>query len=124
MAQYTEQVTAIQTSIAELEARADALALPNPQRTALLQSAASLTQTAQQIQAASQLVSQTGPTVINSAVVPSSPTSPKPVRNAILGLLVGLIVGVGLAFLVDRLDDGINSREIAERAASPCPSWG
>jgi capsular exopolysaccharide synthesis family protein len=35
-----------------------------------------------------------------------------------------LIVGVGLAFLVERLDDGINSREAAERAADGLPVVG
>jgi succinoglycan biosynthesis transport protein ExoP len=40
----------------------------------------------------------------NPAVVPSSPSSPKPVRNAILAGLVGLLLGVGLAFGLELLD--------------------
>ncbi len=124
VAQYTQQVTALQTSIAQLQAKANALAPTDPQRAALQQSVTSLTQTVQQTQAAAQLVSQTGPTVVNGAVIPKSPTSPKPVRNGLLGLLVGLIIGVGLAFLVERLDDGINSRETAERAADGLPVVG
>jgi Mrp family chromosome partitioning ATPase len=40
----------------------------------------------------------------NPAVVPSSPNSPKPVRNAILAALVGLLLGVGLAFGLELLD--------------------
>jgi capsular exopolysaccharide synthesis family protein len=124
VAQYTQQVTALQSSIAQLQAKANALASTDPQRAALQQSVTSLTQTVQQTQAAAQLVSQTGPTVVNGAVIPKSPTSPKPVRNGLLGLLVGLIIGVGLAFLVERLDDGINSRETAERATDGLPVVG
>ncbi len=123
VAQYTEQVTALQTSIAQLQARADAVPASNPQRAALQQSVTSLTQTVQQIQAAAQLVGQTGPTVINSATVPTSPTSPKPVRNAILGVLIGLIIGVGLAFMVDRLDDGINCVTLRNGPHRPCRWW-
>lgn len=42
--------------------------------------------------------------VVRSAEVPSKPSSPKPVRNAILAALLGLILGVGIAFLRQTLD--------------------
>lgn len=41
--------------------------------------------------------------------------SPKPVRNGMLSLFVGLILGIGLAFLVDYLDDTLRTREDFER---------
>jgi capsular exopolysaccharide synthesis family protein len=124
VAQYTQQVTALEASIAQLEAKANALAATDPQRTALQQSISALTQTVQQTQAASQVASQVGPTVVNAAEVPSAPTSPKPVRNGLLGLFVGLVLGIGLAFLVERLDDGINSRDDTERAVEGVPLVG
>jgi polysaccharide biosynthesis transport protein len=42
--------------------------------------------------------------LVQQASVPSSPSSPKPVRNGMLGLILGLLLGLGLAFLVERLD--------------------
>jgi receptor protein-tyrosine kinase len=42
--------------------------------------------------------------VVDRAEVPSQPASPKKVRNAILGLLVGLVAGVMIAFVLDGFD--------------------
>ena len=42
--------------------------------------------------------------------------SPQPIRNGILGLLFGLAVGLGLAFLIDAFDTRVRSgEELAER---------
>jgi succinoglycan biosynthesis transport protein ExoP len=38
------------------------------------------------------------------ATVPTSPSSPKVSRNTLLGALLGLLLGIGIAFLLDRLD--------------------
>lgn len=46
---------------------------------------------------------------------PGVKTSPRPTRNGILALFLGLILGVGLAFLVDYLDDTLRTREDFER---------
>ncbi|MGQ9757961.1 MAG: polysaccharide biosynthesis tyrosine autokinase, partial [Actinomycetota bacterium] len=42
-------------------------------------------------------------------------TSPRPMRNGILAFFLGLILGVGLAFLVDYLDDTLRTREDFEQ---------
>jgi non-specific protein-tyrosine kinase len=54
--------------------------------------------------------------VIEGARLPSSPYSPNHVRNGLLALFLGLALGVGLAFLRERLEDRIRDRDDIERA--------
>ncbi len=50
-------------------------------------------------------------TVAASASMPRSPSQPKPSLYGLVALIVGLFAGVGLAFLRDRFDRRIRSRE-------------
>jgi len=52
--------------------------------------------------------------VINSAEVPTVPTSPKKGREMALALIVGLTGGIGLAFLLEFLDNTLKNPEEAE----------
>lgn len=54
--------------------------------------------------------------ITRPATVPASPSSPNHTSNAILGLLAGLILGTGVAFLQERLDDRFRGRPDVERA--------
>lgn len=65
-----------------------------------------------------------GPQVIARATVPTEPSRPQPVRNGLLGLGVGLLWGVGLAFVYERFDDSIRSKEDLERCAPDVPILG
>jgi polysaccharide biosynthesis transport protein len=42
--------------------------------------------------------------VAKAAKIPTSPSSPKISRNTVLGALLGLLLGLGIAFLLERLD--------------------
>jgi polysaccharide biosynthesis transport protein len=53
--------------------------------------------------------------VVTPAQAPTSPSSPKPLQDALLGLAAGLVLGLGAAFLRDSLDDAVSSKDVAER---------
>jgi capsular exopolysaccharide synthesis family protein len=53
--------------------------------------------------------------LVTPAQPPASPSSPKPVQDALLGLIAGLILGLAVAFLRDSLDDAVSSKEAAEQ---------
>jgi succinoglycan biosynthesis transport protein ExoP len=61
--------------------------------------------------------------VVDSARVPLAPTSPDIPRNLAIGLILGLSCGVGLAFLLETLDNTVRTPEQAE-VASGLPSLG
>lgn len=53
--------------------------------------------------------------LIQEARIPSSSVSPKPVRDGILGVLVGLLLGVGISFLREQLNDRLRSADEVEQ---------
>jgi capsular exopolysaccharide synthesis family protein len=61
-----------------------------------------------------------GAQVVQLATVPSTPVSPRPARNAALAFVVALLMAVGLAFLLDRLDRRIrDSEDLATLTGTP-----
>jgi capsular exopolysaccharide synthesis family protein len=54
-------------------------------------------------------------TIWEPAVVPDEPASPNLLRNGLLALVLGLVTGVGLAFLAEYLDDSWRSPEEVEQ---------
>jgi capsular polysaccharide biosynthesis protein len=62
-------------------------------------------------------------TMYEDALVPGSPASPDPLRNGILALLLGLMLGTGLALLTEYMDDRLRSPEKVEQITG-IPSFG
>jgi len=62
-------------------------------------------------------------TVWERAAVPDSPASPAPLRNGLLGLVLGAMLGVALAFVLENLDNSFQSVEEVERV-SGVPALG
>lgn len=62
-------------------------------------------------------------TVWEPAAVPSQPISPNPLRNGLIAAMLGTVLGVGLAFLLEYLSDRWRSPEELERL-SGTPVFG
>ena len=56
-----------------------------------------------------------GLNIITEAALPQSPISPQKKKLLIFGLISGLVLGVGFAFLLEYLDDSIKLKEDVER---------
>jgi capsular polysaccharide biosynthesis protein len=78
---------------------------------------------AEQVSEVSPSASAITATVWERAVVPHTPVSPNPLRNGLLALMLGLMLGVGLAFLLEYLDHSWRSPEEVERI-SGVPTLG
>jgi len=62
------------------------------------------------------ITSSGGAMVLTPADAPAVPVSPKPVRDAAVALVLGAMLGAGLAFLRDNLDERVRSVSDLERA--------
>ena len=59
--------------------------------------------------------------VFEPALKPTTPVSPKPLQNGIIGGLLGLMLGVGIAFLLEQLDTTLRNKEDVEKVLAPTP---
>ncbi len=95
--------------------RSAAEATVNQRRTTLISQLGLFQQRLDQLQVDSALA-RGGAQLVTPASTPVKPFEPTPARNAVLAIILGLMLGVGLAFLVEYLDDTIKSKENFERA--------
>jgi succinoglycan biosynthesis transport protein ExoP len=124
--QYRQQVASSSLASAEEQLKSQISALGNQIRSlggnpasaaasALLNQEAVLKEQLAQMQV-SGAVSTGEVALVTPALTPVSPSSPKPVQDALLGLAAGFALGLGAAFLRDSLDDRLASKDAAERA--------
>jgi polysaccharide biosynthesis transport protein len=59
--------------------------------------------------------------VESPAILPDVPVSPRPLLNIGVGLLAGLLAGIGLAFLLDYLDQSVRSDEVLRERLGLAP---
>ena len=73
---------------------------------------ANLADRLEDLKIAEQLATGTG-SLLSTAGVEPTPVSPRPARNAVLGLSLGLLVGLGLVFTAEHFDNRIGGAEEA-----------
>jgi polysaccharide biosynthesis transport protein len=54
--------------------------------------------------------------VLNTAAYPTSPTSPKPLQNVLIGIALGLVLGAGAALILESLDRRLKDSDDVEAA--------
>jgi succinoglycan biosynthesis transport protein ExoP len=106
--------TEVQNAITELQASVSVLADDDPSRAGLVAQLANFNSTLDQLRVDAALRTG-GATIIKDAEVPSSPVEPTPLRTAVLAFVVGLLIGLGAAFLLDYLDDKVRTEDDLER---------
>lgn len=62
--------------------------------------------------------------VVGAAALPTAPYSPTPRRDAASAGILGLLVGVGLAFLLERLETGVRTVEDVDQLSGGVPVIG
>jgi non-specific protein-tyrosine kinase len=101
----------LQATIDQLEAQI--AAAPSDQRAALVAQQASFRQRVDQLKIEAALATG-GASIVKPADLPESPVEPRPARTAMLAGVIGLLLGLGAAFLLDALDDSIKSQDDLE----------
>ncbi len=59
--------------------------------------------------------------VVSPAAVPKSPSSPRPIRDVVLALLLGLVLGASTAFAIEYFDNKVYSKDQVERLTGGVP---
>ncbi|MDQ6947220.1 MAG: polysaccharide biosynthesis tyrosine autokinase [Actinomycetota bacterium] len=86
----------------------------SPDRDALVAQVAILRQKIDNLQI-DQGLNSGGAEIVTHARIPTNPVSPRPFRTGLLAFAVGLVVGTGIAFLLEYLDDSVKTRDELSR---------
>jgi capsular exopolysaccharide synthesis family protein len=120
---YLKTAAVLRGQINSLRSRKRRLATGDPSQSAIQASIDNLQSSLSELLASGEL-SRVGGEIVANASVPQSPTSPNIVRNGAIGAFLGLLLGLWLAFLVDRFDDSIKSTVDLETASGNLPILG
>ncbi|MDQ6614703.1 MAG: polysaccharide biosynthesis tyrosine autokinase [Actinomycetota bacterium] len=120
-----KQIDALNSQIkgADSRAQAQANATLGPQVSSLLQQQATFKQQLSQIQVQA-AVSSGDAQLASPATIPNGAVTPRPVRDLVLAILAGLMLGVGAAFALEYFDDSVKSRDDLDRAVAGTPNIG
>jgi len=101
----------VQKKLVEIQTEIDGLGPDNDaERSALTTQFELFKQKLDQVQVDA-AVKSGGAQVVAEAEEPTSPVKPTPARDAALAFVLGLLLGIGLAFLAEYLDDKVNTTE-------------
>jgi polysaccharide biosynthesis transport protein len=115
--EFQQQIDTVDGQIANTSGDTSAL---EAQRRVLLDQQGVFKQTLDQIQVDSAL-SAGNAEVVAPATAPLDPIEPNPKRTAMLAFVVGLLLGLGAAFLVDYLDDSVRTPDDIAKLGSNLP---
>lgn len=139
---FQAEIDAINKPLAELDARLAATPSTDPayqdlteqrsrlegeiqaQRSDMEEQLSDYQQRLQVLQLSERLTTTGGVQILNPATVPGSPISPNIARDLIQAALIGFFLGVGLAFLLEQVDDSVRTTGDLERAAKGLPILG
>ncbi len=91
-----------------------------PQRQTLFSQLGNFQQTLDQLHVQTAL-DNGGAQVVSPASIPVTPVEPQKARSAALALVLGLLLGIGIAFGVEHFDDSISNMDDLERATDAAP---
>lgn len=98
----------VQRAIDDLQSELDALAEDDPRRSSLLAQRSTFDVTLDQLRVDAALRTG-GATIIKSAELPVQPSEPQVSRTIALAGIVGILLGVGAALVLEQLDDKVRS---------------
>jgi polysaccharide biosynthesis transport protein len=96
----------LRSTVSDLQGQIDATDEGSTQRQALIAQQATFKERLDQLQIDAALTTG-GASIVQSAELPTDPVEPKPIAAAMLAAVVGLIIGLAAAFIIDFLDDSI-----------------
>ena len=115
----------LRTKVAQLQSQIDDLgpAASAGQREALVEQQSRFSERLNQLEIEAALQTGGGQ-IVNEADVPDAPVSPTPVRNTVLALVVGSLLGAGVALVAEYRDDTIKTQDDLSNVIKPLPVLG